>query len=77
VVDSTSAVIGLAGHREQVVALDRDHRQICKFAEDADFNRIARHLKSFADLAIQSTVPSGQSHIIPNEPFLDPNTVGS
>jgi hypothetical protein len=68
VVDSTSAVIGLAGHREQVVALDRDHRQICKFAEGADFNRIARHFKGFADLAIQS-----QSRIIPNEPFLDPN----
>ncbi|ORY01196.1 hypothetical protein BCR34DRAFT_442403, partial [Clohesyomyces aquaticus] len=31
VVDSSSAVIGLAGQREHKIELNRDHRQICKF----------------------------------------------
>jgi hypothetical protein len=57
VVDSTSAIIGLAGHREQVLELDRDHRQICKLAQGPDFNRVARHLKRLADSAIMNIGP--------------------
>ncbi|CZR61910.1 uncharacterized protein PAC_11807 [Phialocephala subalpina] len=52
VVDRSSAVIGLAGHREHVVELDRDHRQICKLAKDSEYDRVARHLKRLADTEI-------------------------
>jgi hypothetical protein len=61
-VDPTSAVIGLAGHREQVLELDRDHRQICKFIQDSDFNRVARHLKRLADAAIRNVIPANAIH---------------
>lgn len=44
-VGSTSAIIVLAGHREQVLELGRDHSEICKLAQDSDFNRVARHLE--------------------------------
>ncbi|KAI9768271.1 MAG: hypothetical protein M1839_004165 [Geoglossum umbratile] len=57
VVESASAIIGLPGFREQVLELDRDHRQICKFTEDPDFNRVARHLKRIAGLAIRNLAP--------------------
>ena len=62
VVDSHSAVIRLAGHREQVVDLDKDHSQICKLTEGPDFNRVARHLKRLADSALKSTVPPNHEH---------------
>ncbi|KAE9377690.1 hypothetical protein N431DRAFT_527699 [Stipitochalara longipes BDJ] len=58
VVNPASAVIGLAGHREQVLELDRDHRQICKFIQDADYNRVARHLKRLADAASRGEMPN-------------------
>jgi hypothetical protein len=59
VVDQSSAVLGLAGHREHVAELDRDHRQICKFSggtqPDPDYIRISRRLKTLAVQALDST----------------------
>ena len=40
-----SAQLGLPGHREHVIDLDRDHRQICKLTNDSVFERIVRHIK--------------------------------
>ena len=51
VVDRESAELGLAGHREHIVDLDLDHRQICKLTDDKNFSRIARHLKRLVTLA--------------------------
>lgn len=36
-----------------MLSLDRDHRQICKFIDDPDYKRVARHLKRLADAAIR------------------------
>jgi len=62
VVDPDSAIIGLAGHREQVLELDKDHSQLCKLAEGSDFNRVARHLKRLANSAIRSPASRNQEH---------------
>jgi hypothetical protein len=59
VVDHGSSVIGLAGHRERVIELDRDHRQICKFADLADCNRVLKHLKRLADDALNMRLDVG------------------
>lgn len=56
IVDLSSSVIGLAGHRERVVELDRDHRQICKFANLEDCKRVITHLKRLADTAMNMHV---------------------
>ena len=45
VVDMDSAQLGLPGHREHVIDLDLDHRQICKLTNDSVFERIVRHIK--------------------------------
>ena len=45
VVDMDSAELGLPGHREHVIDLDRDHRQICRLTNDSVFERIVRHIK--------------------------------
>ena len=45
VVDMDSAELGLPGHREHVIDLDCDHRQICKLTNDSVFQRIVRHIK--------------------------------
>lgn len=56
VVDLSSSVVGLAGHRERVLELDRDHRQICKFADLEDCKRVITHLKRLADTAMNMRV---------------------
>lgn len=58
IVDLSSSVIGLAGHREHKIELNRDHRRICKFesVSDPDFIRVARHLKRLADGAIEPII---------------------
>ncbi|KAL8819729.1 MAG: hypothetical protein Q9191_007669, partial [Dirinaria sp. TL-2023a] len=68
VVDSSSSVIGLAGHRERLLELDRDHRQICKYAniDDDDCKRIITQIKRLADNALMphqdSIDQSAKSH---------------
>jgi len=57
VVDRDSAVLGLPGHRERVIELDRDHREICKFEDGPEFTRVARHLKRIAEDAIGNITP--------------------
>lgn len=79
VVDSDSAILGLAGHREQIVALDKDHSQICKLTEDANFTRVARHMKRLADSAIEVVAPPNHEHDAikenPGSGPVDPSTV--
>lgn len=43
IVEKDSAVLGLPDSREQTVALDADHEEICKFAseEDEDYQHIS------------------------------------
>jgi hypothetical protein len=49
IVDRASAELGLPGHRERVVELQRDHSQICKFeAEEHGFKRVIKHLRKMA-----------------------------
>ena len=51
VVDKDSAELGLPGHREHVIDLDRDHRQICKLTNDSVFQRIVSHMTRLVALA--------------------------
>lgn len=51
VVDRKSAELGFPGHREHVIELDLDHRQICKLTKDAVSERILRHLKRLVNSA--------------------------
>lgn len=62
IVDASSAVIGLPGHREHVLQLNRDHRQICKFEgnSNSDFKLVARHLKRLADAAVENSPNQGR-----------------
>ena len=62
IVDASSAVIGLPGHREHVLQLNRDHRQICKFEgnSSSDFKLVARHLKRLADAAVENSPNQGR-----------------
>jgi hypothetical protein len=55
-------VIGLAGHREHRIELNRDHREVCKFesASDPDYVRIVRQLKRLADAASGSPIRQEQ-----------------
>jgi DNA replication protein DnaC len=53
-VDKDSAELGLPGHREHVIDLDRDHRQICKLTNDKVFERIVRHITRLVVLAERS-----------------------
>jgi hypothetical protein len=74
-VDPASAVIGLAGHREQVLEFDRDHRQICKFIQDADYNRVARHLKRLADAASRGEMPNVETSEVQGNTASAPDVV--
>ncbi|MCJ1388782.1 hypothetical protein MMC18_001632 [Xylographa bjoerkii] len=73
VVDVASSIIGLPGHRERVVELDKDHRQICKFADTNDFKRISAHLKRIAETArLNSTSASSHPVVIAESTDLTP-----
>lgn len=52
VVDSSASTLGLAGHREQILELDRDHRQICQLERGSDLNRVLRHMKRISKTAL-------------------------
>lgn len=77
--DPSSAVIGLAGHREHVLQLNRDHRQICKFEGDSDpdFKLVARHLKRLADAAVGSSPNQHQIQEDPEQGPIAAEPVGS
>jgi hypothetical protein len=51
VVDRSSAVIGLAGHRELVVTLDANHRGISRLGNGRRYKRIAKHISRMANNA--------------------------
>jgi hypothetical protein len=53
-VDRESAIPGLPEHRERVLEMDRDHRQICKFEDGPGFTLVARQLNRIAEHAIRS-----------------------
>src|SRR5271156_5788674 len=38
IVDQHSATLGLAGHREEAIAIEADHRRICKFDDPKNSN---------------------------------------
>jgi hypothetical protein len=59
VVDRDSAILGLPGHRERVLEMDRDHRQICKFEDGPGFTLVARQLNRIAEHAIRSPESTG------------------
>lgn len=67
-VDKDSAELGLSGHREHVIDLDRDHRQICKLTNDSVFQRIARHLTRLVALAERKAIDErSEDQIRPEE----------
>ena len=62
VVDRDSAELGLPGHREHVIDLDLDHRQICKLTNDSVFQRIIRHMIRLAVSAEQHVTYERAEH---------------
>lgn len=48
IVDKRSAVLGLAGSREEIIALEADHSNLCKYesAEDPLYIQVAGNIKS-------------------------------
>ena len=51
--DRKSAQLGLAGHREELLALDADHNNICKFAtERGDYEQVESEIIRLATEAV-------------------------
>jgi hypothetical protein len=59
VVDHDSAILCLPGHRERVLKMDRDQRQICNFEDGRGFTMVARQLNRIAEHAIRSLESKG------------------
>lgn len=66
--DRSSAILGLPGHRERILEMNRDHRQICKFEEGPEFARLAMHLKSLAADAVRSVESADSPSIVSEVP---------
>ncbi|OTB11225.1 hypothetical protein K445DRAFT_26789 [Daldinia sp. EC12] len=65
VVDQNSAILGLPGTREKQIALDKDHRNICKFSshDDPEYQQVAGNIASMVDSAICARASPEPIHI--------------
>ncbi|KAK6952740.1 hypothetical protein Daesc_005034 [Daldinia eschscholtzii] len=65
VVDQNSAILGLPGTREKQIALDKDHRNICKFSshDDPEYQQVADNIASMVYSAIRARASSEPIHI--------------
>lgn len=53
--DRHSATLGLSGQRETAIALDGDHRSICKFSEpNSTYQQVEDDLAALVEDALQS-----------------------
>lgn len=53
--DKYSGTLGLSGQRETAIALDGDHRGICKFAEpNSTYQQVEDDLAAMVEEALQS-----------------------
>lgn len=60
IVDRKSAQLGLPGTREEILGMDRDHNDICKFAtEDGDYEQVEGEIVRLIDGAITSAIQRG------------------
>ncbi|KAI1803224.1 hypothetical protein F4811DRAFT_525973 [Daldinia bambusicola] len=64
VVGQSSAILGLPGTREKQIALDKDHKSICKFSSDDDpeYQQVADNIASMVDSATRAHVSPESSH---------------
>jgi hypothetical protein len=57
IVDAHSAILGLPGKRETAIALDGDHRSICKFPEtNSAYQQVEDGLATLVEGALQTPV---------------------
>jgi hypothetical protein len=54
-VDKYSATLGLAGHREEVIGIEADHRTICKFDDpkNSNYQQVKDNIVKLAKKAVQ------------------------
>ena len=55
IVDKESAVLGLAGSREEVISLQADHGNLCKYESETDpsYKQVARNLQDVMRKVVQ------------------------
>lgn len=60
--DRRSAQLGLAGHREELLAIDADHKNICKFAsEEGDYEQVEGEIIRLVTEAVTAAAERRQS----------------
>jgi hypothetical protein len=54
-VDKRSATLGLAGHREEAIGIEADHRRICKFGDPKNptYQQVEDNIVRLAKKAVQ------------------------
>ncbi|EXJ53772.1 uncharacterized protein A1O5_13021 [Cladophialophora psammophila CBS 110553] len=74
IVDKQSATLGLSGQRETAIALDGDHRSICKFPEpNSAYQQVEDDLVALVEEALQTPVQkSSQTSNVQSPTFFVP-----